>query len=73
MLKLYFSLYPLKAIRRLSWDDQNLIDEISTVLNKVFIDGFEVDKMMEEINSLHEEAYNLEFNLVKREGIINTC
>lgn len=62
------SLYPLQAIRRLSMDSRKLIDEISKVLNKVFVDGCEINKMMDEIKLFQKEAEKSEYNLDKLEG-----
>lgn len=62
------SLYLLKAIRRLSMDSPKLIHEISKVLNKVFVDGCEINKMMDEIKQFQKEAEKSEYNLDKLEG-----
>lgn len=62
------SLYLLKAIRRLSMDSPKLTHEISKVLNKVFVDGCEINKMMDEIKQFQKEAEKSEYNLDKLEG-----
>lgn len=49
-------------------DSPKLTHEISKVLNKVFVDGCEINKMMDEIKQFQKEAEKSEYNLDKLEG-----
>lgn len=55
-LKEKLSVFKLKAIRRLTKDDEQFIKQLSDILNKVFYKGSELDQMMEKLNDFRKLA-----------------
>lgn len=58
----------LKAIRRLTADDEQFIKQLSDILNKVFYKGSELDQMMEKLNDFRKLAAKEENILRDSEG-----
>lgn len=50
------STFKLKAIRRLTADDEQFIKQLSDILNKVFYKGSELEQMMENLNDFRKLA-----------------
>lgn len=60
--------FKLKAIRRLTKDDEQFLQQLSDILNKVFYKGSELDQMMEKLNDFRKLAAKEENILRGSEG-----
>lgn len=58
----------MKAIRRLTKDDEQFLKQLSDILNKVFYKGSELDQMMEKLNDFRKLATKEENILRGSEG-----
>lgn len=58
----------MKAIRRLTKDDEQFLKQLSDILNKVFYKGSELDQMMEKLNDFRKLAAKEENILRGSEG-----
>lgn len=58
----------MKAIRRLTKDDEQFLQQLSDILNKVFYKGSELDQMMEKLNDFRKLAAKEENILRGSEG-----
>lgn len=58
----------MKAIRRLTKDDDQFLKQLNDILNKVFYKGSELDQMMEKLNDFRKLAAKEENILRGSEG-----
>lgn len=58
----------MKAIRRLTKDDEQFLKQLSDILNKVFYKGSELDQLMEKLNDFRKLAAKEENILRGSEG-----